>query len=191
MIIILLGLSCCGTGLSYFIVADISILAIRNDLVIQFIPFMLVPELIEFLYYLSFGKRERDLGPRKDTRSNIMIFASFVVAIIVTLIIGLARLYIMLWPMYIYVVFGNALETALLFQYKVNDQRNWTLTTSKAVMTAANIVLINAGDHYYDLKMEGMLRVFTCLFGVLYVIHGITLSLGLFKYYSYPIISQA
>eukprot|EP00956_Cyclotella_meneghiniana_P022309 scaffold42007_cov51-Cyclotella_meneghiniana.AAC.5 len=91
-----------------------------------------------------------------------------------------------LLPMSIYVVFGNAFETAFLLRYKVNGKRNWTLATSKALMTIANTVIIMIW--YYSNELEGnSLKISFCIIGGLYALHGITLSFGLFEYYSYSI----
>jgi len=157
-----------------------------------FIPCILLSELLEFLYYIIFGRAERNIGPRKEIGLNVLIIALFAASIIILLVVGLANFDIKLWPMYIWVVGGNALESLLLFRYyKVGGQSNWTLATSKVFVTLANISFIIVGDYYYDISVEGVLIAFTCVCGVLYILHGITLYLGLIKYYSYPIEASA
>jgi len=186
--IIVLGLLRCAAGISFIRSA------FHNEaMVTEFaVPFIILPEVIEAGYYPCFGKQgrgERDLGPRTNSRTNVTIFMSFVVAIFAVVLIGLINFKAYAWPLFIY-VFGNALETVLLFRYKVNDQRNTILCTSKAIFTLANTVFIVAADVYYEFDEGGMLAVFICIMGVLYIIHGITLSLGLLKYYSYPIVVE-
>lgn len=166
--ITLLGILRCAVGISFYVGG-----------IILAVLLIILSELIEVLYYKCCGRGERDLGPRKDL--NGIIFMSLVLSIIIMLWVSFSSADFIPWPMSIYVVFGNALETAFLICYKVNGKRNWTLAMSKALMTIANTVII---IWYYSNELDWYSYIMT---GGLYALHGITLSFGLFEYYSYPI----
>lgn len=215
IIIGILSLLRIATG-AFIILSVLDIEMLLGDLSLgdQALPLILIAEVLEFLYYLCFGRsrgpsRTTTIGPRGDCGMNVIVFLAFCIAFAVTIVSGLFQFNMKLWPMFIYVVLGNILEAilVLLFQHKkVNGQVvvvylgnannnnngdghpvNVTLGISKIFVAVANSILIVVIDYYYELEKdaEDILAALLWASGILYILHGITLCSGLVKYYYY------
>lgn len=185
IVIALVSLMRIGAGCSAIVSAvNLYKYVIGGDI---FIPCFLLSEILEFAYYMFFGNRERDIGPRGGSAMNALVFFSFIGALVLLIFVGIANFEFKLWPMLLWVGAGNATETIKLFFHRVNGQLNWILATSKSLVTLANLLFIFIGDFEYEKAIEFALVALTITFGVLYIVHGITLYFGMRKYYYYPI----
>mmetsp|Transcript_5964 Transcript_5964/g.7341 ORF Transcript_5964/g.7341 Transcript_5964/m.7341 type:complete len:230 (+) Transcript_5964:87-776(+) len=149
-----------------------------------------ISEAIEFVYYQSVityikdDNERRKVGPRgKKKGANLIIFSSFIISSIVLFIVG-GTSGLTLLPMLIWIIAGNGYETFLLIQHKVDGERNYFLILSKLFVIVANVLFIIALESISRLlSIRYLFEGFCIASGTLYLLHGITLCIGLLDYY--------